>query len=138
MESQHSGAFARGLRAHGVKLLVIGDLTEEWYLYSIAHPIQSQSDVIINTERYFKKAFVEKMLGLYGGLGGDSSVEGLERRYGEVMSMAQVHLPVRLLVRDLKRAGFPILRYEIGWTPEEKRPAGRDSLFAVGVPKLTS
>jgi hypothetical protein len=36
-----------------------------------------------------------------------------QRLYGEILSCGQVHLPVRLLARDLQATGFPVLRYEI-------------------------
>ena len=33
---------------------------------------------------------------------------------------------MRLLARDLLKAGFPVLRYEIRWTPEQVRPFGEN------------
>jgi len=36
----------------------------------------------------------------------------------------QIHIPIRLLHRDLAKNGFPILRYQIRWTPEQRRPLG--------------
>ena len=50
--------------------------------------------------------------------------EELERLYGRVLSEGQVHLPVRLFARDMVNAGFPVVRYEIRWTPEQVRPFG--------------
>lgn len=38
------------------------------------------------------------------------------------MKSVKVHLPVRLLHRDLKKHGFPVLRYQIQWTPPQTRP----------------
>ena len=47
MAWQRTGGFARGLAAHGVRAVVVGDLTEEWYIYSLSHPIASVSSVAV-------------------------------------------------------------------------------------------
>jgi len=124
MEWQRSGAFARGLKAHGVRSIVIGDLTEEWYLYSIAHPISSPKDILPNLERYFPIDVAEKMVNAFPGLPNNAGSQESTRLYGDIMSCGQVHLPVRLLASDLEASGFPVLRYEIRWTPEQHRPLG--------------
>ena len=126
MAWQRSGAFARGLRAHGVRSIVLGDLTEEWYLYSIAHPVHVPSDVRDNVRRYYPDGVVEKMLACYPPLPQGASKEEMERYMGEVLADGQVHFPVRLLARDLLKADFPVLRYEIRWTPEQVRPYGEN------------
>ena len=54
--------------------------------------------------------------------------EELERLYGRILSEGQVHLPVRLFARDMVNAGFPVVRYEIRWTPEQVRPLGTSFL----------
>ena len=41
MEWQRSGEFARGLAAHGVRSVVVGDLTQEWYLYALSHDVDT-------------------------------------------------------------------------------------------------
>ena len=61
MAWQRSGELARGLRAHGVRSVVVGEVSEEWYLYSIAHPVKSVEDVHRNLERYYKREVVERM-----------------------------------------------------------------------------
>ncbi|RPD60223.1 carboxylesterase [Lentinus tigrinus ALCF2SS1-7] len=128
MEWQRTGGLARGLAAHGVRSVVIGDLTEEWYLYSIAHPIKTMGDVERNLLRYYREDVVTKMLRAYLGEGkvppGEMTQEELEKLFGEVLSEGQVHLPVRLFARDMVEAGFPVVRYEIRWTPEQVRPLG--------------
>ena len=121
MTWQRSGEFAKGLKRAGVRSIVVGDLTEEWYLYAIAHPISSSIDIRRNLERYYERDLVEKMLEGGGSLLPD---EQAERRFGILLSNGQVHLPVRLLARDLHASGFPVLRYEIRWTPEQGRPKG--------------
>lgn len=125
MTWQRSGGFAQKLRAHGVRSIVVGDLTEEWYLYAISHPIEAPQDIVPNLNRYFPEDIVRKMVSKWRKLPDDAGQEEVQRLYGEILSCGQVHLPVRLLARDLQAAGFPVLRYEIGWTPEQYRLKGK-------------
>jgi len=60
----------------------------------------------------------------YGELDEDASQEGKEKLFGVIASDGQVHLPIRLLHRDLSRNGFPVLRYQINWAPEQRCPLG--------------
>ncbi|KAJ7623573.1 Alpha/Beta hydrolase protein [Roridomyces roridus] len=120
MEWQHSGAFATALREKGVRSILVGDLTEEWYLYSIAHPISGAEDIAPNLRRYYPSGMVDELVKMYPKLGEEAKEEEVQRRFGEILSDSQVHLPVRMLVRDLHAAGFPVLRYEIRWVPERK------------------
>ncbi|KIK65101.1 hypothetical protein GYMLUDRAFT_39488 [Collybiopsis luxurians FD-317 M1] len=124
MTWQRSGQFAANLKKKGVKSVIVGDLTEEWYLYSIAHPIATPSDVPVNLERYYPVEMVERMTKMYRQLPHDAKPEECIRLFGDILSDWQVHLPVRMLARDLHEAGFPVLRYEIGWVPEQIRPEG--------------
>ncbi|KAG6876700.1 hypothetical protein C0993_000981 [Termitomyces sp. T159_Od127] len=121
---QRSGGLAKGLRAHGVRSVVIGDLSEEWHLYSIAHPIFTPHDIIPNLTRYFPKDVAEKFVGAWRKLSEDADIKEVEKFYGEILSCGQVHLPVRLLAEDLYKAEFPVLRYAIEWTPEQNRIEG--------------
>ncbi|KAF7317744.1 Carboxylic ester hydrolase [Mycena kentingensis (nom. inval.)] len=136
------GAFARALRAKGVRSIVVGDLTEEWYLYSIAHPIASFDEIAPNLERYYQREVVEGLMKMYPKPQ-DGDGDALKRFYGDLFSDSQVHLPVRVLARDLYEAGFPVLRYEIRWTPEQNRTEGYVThgtdrmLWAFRVPNLT-
>jgi hypothetical protein len=123
MTWQRSGEFARNLKVRGVRSIVVGDLTEEWYLYSITHPIKTPRDIAPNLERYLHQDVVRRMIDKWGMLPNSASEEP-RKMYGDILSFGQVHLPVRLLVRDLQNAGFPVLRYEIGWTPEQHRIEG--------------
>lgn len=131
MEWQRCGGFARGLREKGVKSIVVGDLTEEWYLYSIAHPISSPADILPNLERYFPSDVAQKLVKAFPQLPQNATAEESIRSYGEIMSCGQVYLPGRLLAKDLEMQGFPILRYEIRWTPERYRPLGEICLSVV-------
>ncbi|EED80621.1 predicted protein [Postia placenta Mad-698-R] len=139
---QRSGDFARALKAKGVRSIVVGDLTEEWYLYSIAHPVRTVRDVRHNADRYYPAEVVERLLGMYRALPDDAPEDEVKRLFGELMSDGQVHLPVRLLARDLMAAGFPVVRYEIRWTPEQLRPFGYvthgtdRALWALRIPNL--
>ncbi|OSD05090.1 carboxylesterase [Trametes coccinea BRFM310] len=122
MAWQRSGDFARGLKAHGVEAVVVGDLTEEWYIYSLSHPVSSMGDIIVNLERYYREDVVHQMVELYGRTPTDP--DEVKEVFGRLLAEGQVHLPVRLLARDLINAGFPVVRYEIAWTPEQVRPFG--------------
>ena len=124
MTWQRSGGLARGLLVHGVRSVVIGDLSEEWYLYSIAHPIEEKSDIVTNLNRYYSQDLTENMIKLYKDLPDNAGAQAFTRQFGDILSDGQVHLPVRLLHRDLLNAGYPVLRYEIRWTPEQIRPKG--------------
>ena len=127
MAWQRTGNLARGLLEHGVRNVIIGDLSEEWYLYSIAHPIKHKQDIQENLQRYYPPDVVRGMIQLYGSPAHDAKVEELEMLFGVILSAAQVHLPVRLLHRDLLRAGYPTFRYTIKWTPEQARPNGKQT-----------
>ncbi|CDO71038.1 hypothetical protein BN946_scf184844.g42 [Trametes cinnabarina] len=140
MSWQRSGDFARGLKAHGIEAIVVGDLTEEWYIYSLSHPVSSMGDIIVNLERYYREDVVHKMIDLYGKTPTDP--DEVKEVFGRLLAEGQVHLPVRLLARDLINAGFPVVRYEIAWTPEQVRPFGYvthgtdRSLWALRLPVL--
>lgn len=137
MTWQRSGGFAKGLKSAGVRNIIVGDLTEEWYLYAIAHPISLPGDIRPNLERYYQQDLVEKMLKMYEDLPPGCTAEQAERRFGVILSDGQVHLPVRLLARDLYASGFPVLRYEIRWTPEQGRPKGECSTHLRSLPCIT-
>ena len=124
MEWQKSGGLARGLKARGVRAVVIGDLTEEWFLYSIAHPIRGPQDVLPNLERYFPTDVAKQMIEIFPKLPPSADTEAAAKLYGDIMSCGQVHLPVRMFARDMEMNGFPVIRYEIRWTPEQYRPLG--------------
>ncbi len=121
MTWQRSGGFADGLRKAGVKYLIVGDLSEEWYLYAIAHPISTPEDVKTNLYRYYPEQIVSALLDIYPKLEDGASAEECVRFFGRIASDMQVHVPVRMFARDLIKSGFPVLRYSIRWTPEQVR-----------------
>ena len=124
MTWQRTGDLARALHAKGVMSIAIGDLTEEWYLYAISHAVQGPRDVLPNLLRYFPRAIVERLVDKYVAPPDDAGAEVAARWMGEMLSDGQVHVPVRLFTRDFYSAGFPVVRYEIRWTPEQVRPKG--------------
>ncbi|KAF8836936.1 alpha/beta-hydrolase [Paxillus ammoniavirescens] len=143
MTWQRSGQLALKLREKGVTSIAIGDLSEEWYLYAIAHPIHGPDDVFPNILRYYPRPIVENLVKMYRTLPQSASADEAERLIGEILSDGQVHVPVRLFMRDFQNAGFPVFRYEIRWTPEQLRPKGlvthgTDRCFwALRVPSMT-
>ncbi|KAK0195962.1 carboxylesterase [Armillaria mellea] len=120
MEWQRSG-FATALKEKGVTCIVVGETREEWYLYSIAHPVETLADVRENLERYYDISMVKDILRMYPL---PQKEEDVQRFYGDVFSDWQVYLPVRILARDLLNSGYPVLRYQILWVPEQCKTDG--------------
>lgn len=97
MAYQASPEFASGLKSKGVKFLVVGDMRDEWYLYSIAHPITDWKSIGDNLRRYYPDAIVERILGHYGeagmglgkGKGKDVGREECEKMFGVMLSEGQ-------------------------------------------------
>ncbi|KZT66244.1 alpha/beta-hydrolase [Daedalea quercina L-15889] len=135
MTWQRSGGFARALRTKGVRSIVVGDLTEEWFLYSIAHPITTAEDVVRNVRQYYPSDIMGKLFKCYSPVPEGATQKELAKYMGEVLADGRVHFPVRLLARDLLNAGFPMLRYEIRWTPEQFRPLDQ-ALWMFRLPTL--
>jgi hypothetical protein len=125
MTWQRTGGLARGLLEHGVRNVIVGDLSEEWYLYSIAHPIKQKQDIQKNLERYYPADIVQNMIKVYWNLPDDAEAEEFEKLFGVILGTGQVHLPVRLLHRYLLQENYPTFRYTIKWTPEQVRPKGK-------------
>lgn len=121
MAWQRSGSLASGLRRVGVQSIVVGELKEEWYLYAIALPINNVADVRNNLLRVYPEKQTDALLALYPHLGENASQEECFELFGKVFSDGQVYLPVRLLARDLIASEFPVIRYDIRWTPEQIR-----------------
>lgn len=124
MERQRNGDFARALRGRGVQSIVVGEVVDEWYIYSLSHPISSPLDIVPNLKRYFPDAIVEKLMLCFEKLPENSSQKEAKELFGRMLSSVQVHIPVRLLHRDLLAAGFPVVRYLLEWTPEQLRHDG--------------
>ncbi|KAK2467373.1 hypothetical protein APHAL10511_000608 [Amanita phalloides] len=127
MEMQRSGEFARCLRERGVHSIAVGEVVDEWYIYSLSHPISSTRDIGPNLTRYFSEAFVEKLMQCFRKLPEDASQEDATKLFGEIMS-----------------SGFPVLRYNIEWVPEESLVEGYvthacdKSLWTLSIPSMTA
>lgn len=124
MERQSNGDFARGLRARGVQCIVVGEVVDEWYIYSLSNPISTPRDIIPNLKRHFTDAIVERLARCFKWLPENASQEETKELFGRILSSALVHIPARLLHQHLLAAGFPVMRYIIEWTPEQLRPDG--------------
>lgn len=124
MERQKKGDFARGLRERGVRNIVLGELKDEWYIYSVSHPISSPQDVQRNLKSHFPNRVVDRLMLCFKKISDEDDPEVAQRVFGQAMRRALVHFPIRLLHRDLLATGFPVMRYLIEWTPEQLRPNG--------------
>ncbi|KAI9567483.1 Alpha/Beta hydrolase protein [Boletus coccyginus] len=131
MTWQRSGDLGKKLHEKGVKSVIAGDTIEEWYLYSIAHPINSPADIIPNLLRYYPQSIVDVLIPKYPTLPDNATPEQSQRLFGDILADGQVNIPDRLLARDLRLVDFPVLRYEIHWAPEQLRIGG----FATGYEK---
>lgn len=89
MEWQASGGFAKALKAKGVKSIVVGDLTEEWYVYSLSDPVNGPEDLEENLRRYYPDATVKRLLSSYGKLPAGAAKDAYARLYGRILSDGQ-------------------------------------------------
>ncbi|KAF8137391.1 Alpha/Beta hydrolase protein [Boletus edulis] len=143
MTWQRNGDLGRKLREKGVKSVVAGDTLEEWYLYSIAHPINSPADIVPNLLRYYPRSIVDALIEMYPTLPDNASPGESQRLFGDILADGQVNIPDRLLARDLRLVDFPVLRYEIHWAPEQLRIEGYVThatdrcLWMVRIPSLS-
>lgn len=132
MAFQRSGGLGRALRAKGVRSVVLGDLSAEWYLYSIAHDLARPwaTSIQTNLERYYSEVVVERMVAMYAPVEDGLEREEAQERFGLMFADGQVHLPVRMLARDLRRGGVSVVRYAIEWAPAKaKLPHGALFLY---------
>lgn len=123
MARQRSGALASSLKAHGVKGVIVGEVVEEWYLYSFTHPIHSQDDVLRNVNRYLPSDISEKLIERISTW--DDNGYDPKTLFGIVLSTGRINLPARIFARDMIEGGFPVVRYVIKWAPEQVRVQGK-------------
>ena len=121
MDRQKSVKFARGLRERGVQNVVVGEVSDEWYIYSFAYQMSSPQDC----HRHFPDGTFWKLSSCFKEISKDEDLEVAKAVLGQALSCILTHFPIRLLHRDLLEADFPVIRYRIEWTPEQLRPNGK-------------
>ncbi|WVQ72669.1 hypothetical protein IAR50_002228 [Cryptococcus sp. DSM 104548] len=122
MEFQQSGGLARGLKQAGVKCIVAGDVRDEDSFYRGVHPSKTYDELVPNIARYYPHEQSQRFLDSYPPIPRDSPPEQLDDRLGRVLADGQVHLPVRLLTKDLQAHSFPAVRYAIEFAPASYGP----------------
>ncbi|ODN92138.1 hypothetical protein L198_05811 [Cryptococcus wingfieldii CBS 7118] len=122
MEFQQSGGLARGLRDAGVKCIVAGDVRDEDSFYRGVHPSKVYDELVPNIARYYPYEQSQRFLDSYPPIPRDSTPQQLDDRLGRVLADGQVHLPVRLLTKDLTAHSFPAVRYAIEFVPVSQGP----------------
>jgi hypothetical protein len=128
MDRQRSGKFARGLRERGVQSIVVGEVSDEWYIHSVSHPMSSPQDCHRHLNSHFSSKTVRKLMCCFREVPDDADLEATRAVLGQALSCVLTHFPVRLLHRELLEADFPVIRYRIEWTPEQLCPNGRFDL----------
>ncbi|OCF41074.1 hypothetical protein I317_05085 [Kwoniella heveanensis CBS 569] len=117
VDYQRNGGLAKGLKEAGVKCIIVGDVRDEDYFYKGVHPSKTQSDLIPNIARYYPWEQSERFLASYGPIAEDATVEEINDLLGRILADGQVHLPVRLLAKELALANFPVVRYAVEFVP---------------------
>ena len=76
MEWQRSGNFARALKAKGVQYVIMGNLTQEWYVYGIVHPVKNMQEITLNMQRYYSTEVTDLLLKSYPPLPANATQDG--------------------------------------------------------------
>ncbi|KAK4689641.1 hypothetical protein P7C73_g460, partial [Tremellales sp. Uapishka_1] len=119
MEYQQSGRMAADLKSAGVRCVIMGDVRDEDFFYSYVHPCQGPSDILPNLERYYPAEQSKRLLAAYPALAVDASPAECDRLQGRILADGQVHLPARLLAKDLVAGGMPVVRYAVEFVAEK-------------------
>ncbi|WVQ79768.1 hypothetical protein IAT38_001868 [Cryptococcus sp. DSM 104549] len=117
IEWQRNGGLAKGLREAGVKCIIAGDVRDEDHFYRTVHACKTYDDLVPNIARYYPYEQSQRFLDSYPPIPKDSSPEQLDDLLGRILADGQVHLPVRLLAKDLAAHSFPVVRYAIEYAP---------------------
>lgn len=117
MDFQRSGGMGEALKAAGVRCVIAGDVRDEDAFYSIVHDVPTASDLLPNVARYYPLFVARRLVAAYPNLPADAPRAECQARLGRILADGQVHLPVRLLCRDLAAAGLPTLRYAVEMVP---------------------
>jgi hypothetical protein len=127
MDRQRSGKFARGLRERGIQSIVVGEVSDEWYIYSVSYPMSSPQDCRGHLARHFSGSsrIMRDLMSCFTKISEDEDLEVAKAVLGQALSCVLTHFPIRVLLKDLLEADFPVIRYRIEWTPEQFRPNGK-------------
>jgi hypothetical protein len=108
MTWQRSGRFGKRLKEKGIKSVVIGEVSDEWFGYGLTHQIDTIAEVGPCLERYYPEEIVKGMLKHYSvNTGGGGEEKKAMRLMGRALGDGKVYLPVRILHRDLAQVGIP-------------------------------
>ncbi|WVF67724.1 hypothetical protein IAT40_002483 [Kwoniella sp. CBS 6097] len=113
IDYQRSGGLAKDLRDAGVKCIIVGDVRDEDHFYKGVHFSKTQADLVPNIARYYPSDQSERFLASYGPIAADATVDEINNLLGRILADGQVHLPVRLLAKELALADFPVVRYAV-------------------------
>ncbi|WOO83410.1 putative esterase/lipase [Vanrija pseudolonga] len=116
MAFQRSGGLGAALSAAGVRCVIAGDVRDEDAFYGIVHDVTTATDLLPNVARYYPLDVAQRLLAAYPPLDADAPRAQCQARLGRVLADGQVHLPVRLLCRDLAPA-LPTVRYAVEMVP---------------------
>lgn len=115
--SYQRNSMGRDLRSAGVKCVITGDVRDESVFYSVVHDAPRPADILPNVARYYPLHLAEALCATYPPLEDDATPQECQARLGRVLADGQVHLPVRLLAKDLS-PHIPTVRYTIEMVAE--------------------
>ncbi len=92
MDSQRSGNFARGLRGRGVQSIVVGEVSDEWYIYSVSHPMSSPQDCRRHLMRHFSDRIVRRLMSCFKEIPEDGDLEAARAVLGQAFRLFDEHI----------------------------------------------
>ncbi|KAL1406112.1 hypothetical protein Q8F55_007795 [Vanrija albida] len=110
------GPMGQALAAAGVRAVLAGDVRDEAAFYALVHDVSAPEDLLPNVARYYPEGVAARLLAAYEPLGAGADAADCAARLGRALADGQVHLPVRVLCRDLARA-LPTIRYAVELVP---------------------
>lgn len=120
-----SGKFSKLLLQKKNFNIVIGEVANEPYLYSVLDTPTSQEELIVQLENYYPTAAVKEMIKLYptvpNSLPEVEYHEQLRQLFGTIVADGQVYASSRGYVKNLVNNGFPkerIFRYKVSYRPK--------------------
>lgn len=104
--------------------IVIGEASNEAYLYSVLDTPKNEDELIIQLENYYPKKVVVPLRNLYGEESASTtshSAEYYETYFGRIVSDGQVYASSRGYIKNLVDNGFPklnLFRYRVAYRPK--------------------